>query len=883
MDGISLAASIIQIIDVSSRVVSKSIEIYQSTDQKLIEHREIDHITRALSGSARQIRKSIGDNRGPKNDTETEQLRLATDCQKIANELLEALERLKNRGQHGRWSSLRQGLKVVWHEEKIASLETRLDRYRQQMIQYILETLRSEHHVSRGVYMYVIANRIICRTQTEDSAAQQSAIVQNIKRLQDGQKKLEVTQVEFGRQFLMEIKKHVGNTDGERWRKDLLGAIHNRSRPRLPKTTQPRGKASIRRRLIRSIEFQDMHGREIRITEASKETFKWIYESPTTDVLPWASFRAFLQREEAGVYWITGKPGSGKSTLMKYIMKNDQTYDLLRRWAPEGVVTGAFYFWNSGDSMQMSVEGLLRTLLSNSLQQLPRSVTEQVFPNRWEALTLFNDDDTPWTWHELSLALQELVLNVCHHRKFFFLIDGLDEFSGDHGLLTDFLLHLSTSASNLKICTASRPWVNFEDAFRNKPHLMLQDLTRKDIECYIQSSFRESPAFMDLEQRDYRHAKRLTPTIAQKAEGVFLWVKLVVKSLLVGMTNGDGIRELRQRLEKIPSNLEDMFQKMLDSMDHSYRQHASQIFQIHRASKASLSLLSMTFADLEDEDEALRTTLWPLEPFDIVSRCKQMKRKLSSRCKGLLEIESLQTFERDKRGTSGRSTGYTSGFDPIINCKVQYLHQTVKDFLEMPETWDRLMAMNEEPFDPCIALAKSYLLQLKTMDTAQIKIDGIWERALDCISYTKRSVQNNGPVQMELMHKLDRTTTALTQRYKSIDGAEDYARRPEEQEHWTNDRIPAIGTSFAYLMAMCGMSGFLETQLANDDAELQNYGDDKTPLLFAVLEDYLILNQYNAGADFITSPSSESWRVYKYNISKRSRSTDRRKYQANRR
>lgn len=62
-------------------------------------------------------------------------------------------------------------------------------------------------------------------------------------------------------------------------------------------------------------------------------------------------------------------------------------------------------------------------------------------------------------------------------------------------------------------------------------------------------------------------------------------------------------------------------------------------------------------------------------------------------------------------------------------------------------------------------------------------------------------------------------------------------------------------------MAMCGMSGFLETELANDNAELQNYGDNKALLLFAVLEDYLTLNQYNAGADFITSPSKSTVRV----------------------
>ena len=40
--------------------------------------------------------------------------------------------------------------------------------------------------------------------------------------------------------------------------------------------------------------------------------------------------------------------------------------------------------------------------------------------------------------------------------------------------------------------------------------------------------------------------------IVTKANGVFLWIQLVVKSLLNGLKNRDDISDLRQRLEECP-------------------------------------------------------------------------------------------------------------------------------------------------------------------------------------------------------------------------------------------------------------------------------------------------------------------------------------------
>ena len=112
---------------------------------------------------------------------------------------------------------------------------------------------------------------------------------------------------------------------------------------------------------------------------------------------------------------------------MKYIRNHPQTTKLLQTWSGNDEVTqAAFYFWNSGSRMQMSVDGLLQAVLHDCLRQLPR-VVQEVLPERWEAATLFDVDDFPWSWEELAQALRRLITEVCPEKKFFVMIDGLDE------------------------------------------------------------------------------------------------------------------------------------------------------------------------------------------------------------------------------------------------------------------------------------------------------------------------------------------------------------------------------------------------------------------------------------------------------------------------
>jgi hypothetical protein len=128
---------------------------------------------------------------------------------------------------------------------------------------------------------------------------------------------------------------------------------------------------------------------------------------------------------------------------------------------------------------------------------------------------------------------------------------------------------------------------------------MLQDLTYNDIQIYVNSMFEANAGFTDLERREPLYANELKDRVEKKAAGVFLWVRLVVKSMLAGLVNGDRVLDLERRLELLPPDLENLYHKMLNSLEPFYFAHASQLFQLVRASINPPTLLTLSFADEE--------------------------------------------------------------------------------------------------------------------------------------------------------------------------------------------------------------------------------------------------------------------------------------------
>ena len=184
--------------------------------------------------------------------------------------------------------------------------------------------------------------------------------------------------------FESDIKRLLRSQDnrGDVWHENLIHAL----RSLRPESFQAAIRAQLR--------FRDVYEREASIPKAYEKTYEWIFKPPKQS--NWDDFVKWLTSDEP-LYWITGKPGSGKSTLMKFIASHDQTKQALAKWAGDTEIwLIPFFFWNSGSDLQMSQEGLIRSILLQALERMPE-LADTIFKHRSEAWALSLSSDNTWS------------------------------------------------------------------------------------------------------------------------------------------------------------------------------------------------------------------------------------------------------------------------------------------------------------------------------------------------------------------------------------------------------------------------------------------------------------------------------------------------------
>jgi hypothetical protein len=97
--------------------------------------------------------------------------------------------------------------------------------------------------------------------------------------------------------------------------------------------------------------------------------------------------------------------------------------------------------------------------------------------------------------------------------------------------------------------------------------------------------------------------------------------------------------------------------------------------------------------------------------------------------------------------------------------KVDFLHRTVRNFLELPEIWQLRLALPGHAFDPNECLAKSYLLQLKMIPLLCPAVgDGFKEPfriATIVLEFARKSRDLTGKANLQLLDALDHTMQCL--------------------------------------------------------------------------------------------------------------------------
>lgn len=503
-----------------------------------------------------------------------------------------------------------------------------------------------------------------------------------------------------------------------------------------------------------SLRFDKIEMRHSAIAREHAQTCEWVFKDSSA-TKPWSLFTKWL-RDDAGIYWVNGKAGSGKSTLMKFIWNHPRTTRLLTEWAGNSsLACAAFFFWNSGEKIQSTQEGLFRSLLYQLCRHHPEFL-HKAFPDEWETLSdkascdLKIDEAAPKSLEELKDAFEKVAACASQDLRMCIFIDGFDETEGEIMDITDFIVQVASSSPYIKICISSRPWPVFETSFHGQPSLKMQDLNGDDIRRFTLDKLGRDPNVRNLLGPEPGKAEWLIKEVVSRACGVFLWVYLVVKLLIKGIRDGDDTMTLYNRLLSLPGDLELLFQRIIGQIEPNHQAEASQIFQIFRANGNKLDILTMhralMYTPPHTPDQALKLKVMPSTAFKTPQHHTLLKalvareiRRLNSRCRGLLEVNDgteedpvvmsmaeleqldwlpkypmyAQSYQNPgKSSPVYQNTNSTAMPDVIPQLQIRYLHRTARDYLEQPQIWSQILSMSAS-FDPNTVLLAAYVNAVK--------------------------------------------------------------------------------------------------------------------------------------------------------------------------
>lgn len=498
-------------------------------------------------------------------------------------------------------------------------------------------------------------------------------------------------------------------------------------------------------------EFPEIDDREEAIPQPYMDTYSWVFQRVPLEksgVPLWSSFPDWLESKTTSPFWITGKPGSGKSTLMKYMLHDERLKKHLHRWAGNfPLQTTSFFAWISGSDLQSSTLGLMRTVLYQCLK-LNKKLTAIVAPRRWSLIgTLRNcNRQPPWEDWELYESFNLLLQHITKSRRVAFFIDGLDEFK----IMPSEILRLIQglcARDGIKVCVASRQWFEFSDELDKYPMLRMQDITRKDTLLFVQGSLMENRSFNEQRTIYGEEADWLVHEIVDKSNGVFLWAHLVTKSLLQAFAEGSGLLKLRAILNELPGDLDALYSKIWSQVKERQSNFA-RLMVLKREAYGHLHYLNLWLVDDPQGIDMSNLTTPRLKAIR-----SQVTRRLDTNTRGILELS-----RRDN---------------------VEYLHRTASDWAARTDIWENIRSHLHPEFDACLSLLHAeVLLCHRECDRPELSDQRVYE----VLRYAHR-VGNSTSVSKRLMQILDEFNADMTEQHDSAARIHGWA---EDTTGWTS-------------------------------------------------------------------------------------------------
>jgi hypothetical protein len=299
------------------------------------------------------------------------------------------------------------------------------------------------------------------------------------------------------------------------------------------------------------------------------------------------------------------KPGSGKSVLAKSLQSILCTN-------PQHQTTRIVAEWSY--SMRGGEESMRHHLMFKTILYLVLRECRPIFPSVQENYRQERKSFVQWEWSTESLVeILRMISAFVHNMPTMILvIDGMDESEDGTGLssrrhaLSVLCSLVEYQQSPFKIILLSRPDPIIEQKLRRCCRISMEHKNAHDVNTVIQSrinylrgiwnksfdfdddtSSSESSSrqeilratldvsrnksfgrvlphsILPLPEREERELENIGTDLMTHSRGVMLWVNLVIQELARLLKEGSRFLELRQKLQELPSRLDELYQYIL--------------------------------------------------------------------------------------------------------------------------------------------------------------------------------------------------------------------------------------------------------------------------------------------------------------------------------
>lgn len=526
VSALGAAAAAISFVQFASKTVSLCKDVRDNAQNATSVNSELE--LQALN--LRQVREDLATTRSVSTPISNLLSKVMDDCDQIAAELFDLLAKIKGELGSSAVNKAKAVFRALKEQKTVEKLDDQLRR-RQQSLQLVLLAIVPDQFEKFSDEQRQAYGQL--------KSSHQEAIASWYQGYTELSKKTDDIQ-----QGMSKLDLNVTDVRSD------VGVMHGKLDDMAESTSQA-ARDHFESDFLSSLSFSDMLSRQDDIKDACHGTFEWALNGSIDRSQPWHPLSEWL-RSGTSTYWICGKVGSGKSTLMRHLVNSDRCKSLLASRGERFTIC-SFFFFRPGSPLQRNITGLLRSLL----YQVCKADSTVI-----HKLELASDESSghvhAWSQRRLYQILCLALLHLAD-MKFYFFIDGLDEYSGESVTDTDELIDQINDLEaipNVQMLVSSRLETSLQDRLAHCHTLRLEDLNYIDIFTFVNFRLRLLP-----------NAGNLKFEVVKRASGVFLSAVLVCISLLEGSRAQDEEDVLLARLEVLPAKLSEMYNHMMGKID----------------------------------------------------------------------------------------------------------------------------------------------------------------------------------------------------------------------------------------------------------------------------------------------------------------------------